>query len=179
LFSDATQKKPVDSSSPVRVLLAKPGMDGHNRGIRVVARTLRDAGFEVIYLGIRRRPEHIAAAAIAEDVDVVGLSLLSGAHLTLCERTRNALDALGATDIRLVCGGIIPTEDHDALRAVGVSGIFTPGSRAEVIVTSLNQLAAGRRHDADPSSAPNIADIDSGEPVRSSSQPLEHHNERP
>jgi methylmalonyl-CoA mutase C-terminal domain/subunit len=110
------------------VLIAKPGLDGHDRGAKVVARALRDAGMEVIYTGIRQTPEMIATAALQEDVDVVGLSILSGAHMALVPRVLEALSAVGRGDALVVVGGIIPDEDAAALRALGVEGVFGPGT---------------------------------------------------
>lgn len=118
----------------VRVLVAKPGLDGHDRGAKVVARALRDAGFEVIYTGLHQTPEMIAAAAIQEDVDAVGLSIMSGAHNTLFPAVIDALRAKGADDVVIFGGGIVPDEDADALRAKGVSKIFKPGTPLSEIV---------------------------------------------
>ncbi|MBU6350182.1 MAG: cobalamin B12-binding domain-containing protein [Caldilinea sp.] len=115
----------------VRVLVAKPGLDGHDRGAKVVARMLRDAGFEVIYTGIRQTPQMIAEAALQEDVDVVGLSILSGAHLTLCPKVVELLRAQGQEDVLVVVGGIIPEEDIDTLKAAGIDGVFGPGTASE------------------------------------------------
>ena len=113
---------------PIRVLVAKPGLDGHDRGAKVVAAALRDAGMEVIYTGLHQTPEMIATAAVQEDVDVVGLSILSGAHMTLFPRVRELLVADGRPDILLTGGGIIPQEDMDALRVLGVGRLFGPGT---------------------------------------------------
>jgi methylmalonyl-CoA mutase C-terminal domain/subunit len=117
----------------IRVLIAKPGLDGHDRGAKVVARALRDAGMEVIYTGIRQTPEMIAEAALQEDVDVVGLSILSGAHMALVPRVRACLADAGLGDVILVVGGIIPEEDAAALRAAGVAGVFGPGTHTSDI----------------------------------------------
>ncbi|OTA41647.1 MAG: methylmalonyl-CoA mutase, partial [Symbiobacterium thermophilum] len=111
----------------IRVLVAKPGLDGHDRGAKVVARAFRDAGFEVIYTGLRQTPEQIAEAALQEDVDVVALSILSGAHNTLLPRTVEALRARGLSDVLVVAGGIIPADDIPALKAAGIAEVFTPG----------------------------------------------------
>src|SRR5512144_1191553 len=111
-------------SPPLRVLIAKPGLDGHDRGAKVVAQALRDAGVEVVYSGLKRTPEEIVAEALQEDVDVVGLSILSGAHVPLSRRVIEGLRAKGAGDIRVVVGGIIPPRDVDTLRALGVSRVF-------------------------------------------------------
>lgn len=121
------------SVEKIRVLVAKPGLDGHDRGAKVVARALRDAGFEVIYTGIRQTPQMIAEAALQEDVDVVGLSILSGAHLTLCPRVVELLRLQGQSDVVVLVGGIVPEEDIPALQAAGIRGIFGPGtSTAEI-----------------------------------------------
>ena len=118
----------------IRVLVAKPGLDGHDRGAKVVCRSLRDAGFEVIYTGLRRTPEEIASAAIQEDVDVVGLSILSGAHNVLCPKIMNLLKEKGADDITVIAGGIIPEKDISDLEKMGISKIFLPGSSTQDIV---------------------------------------------
>ena len=118
----------------IRVLVAKPGLDGHDRGAKVVARALRDAGMEVIYTGLRQTPEMIAEAALQEDVDVVGLSILSGAHTTLFPRIINLLKENGLDDVLVVAGGIIPDEDVPALKEMGIRGIFGPGTSTEEIV---------------------------------------------
>ena len=119
----------------VRILVAKPGLDGHDRGAKVVARALRDAGFEVVYTGLHQTPEMIASAAVQEDVDGVGLSIMSGAHNTLFPAVIDALKAKGATDITVFGGGIIPETDLERLKAAGVSGVFTPGTTLEQIVS--------------------------------------------
>jgi methylmalonyl-CoA mutase C-terminal domain/subunit len=116
---------------PIRVLIAKPGLDGHDRGAKVVARALRDAGMEVIYTGIRQTPEMIAEAASQEDVDVVGLSILSGAHLDLFPRIVDLLKQKGMNDVLLVCGGIIPDEDVPVLKKMGFAGVFGPGTSTQ------------------------------------------------
>ena len=113
---------------PIRVLVAKPGLDGHDRGAKVVAAALRDAGMEVVYTGLHQTPEMIASAAVQEDVDVVGLSILSGAHVPLARRVLDGLRAQGADDVRVVVGGIVPPRDLDALRALGVSRVFPMGT---------------------------------------------------
>lgn len=118
----------------IRVLVAKPGLDGHDRGAKVVARTLRDAGFEVIYTGLHQTPEMIASAALQEDVDAVGLSVMSGAHNTLFPAVMEALKARGADDIVVFGGGIVPDEDRARLLELGVGEIFTPGAALESIV---------------------------------------------
>jgi methylmalonyl-CoA mutase C-terminal domain/subunit len=122
------------SERKVRILVAKPGLDGHDRGAKVVARALRDAGFEVVYTGLHQTPEMIAAAAVQEDVDAVGLSIMSGAHNTLFPAVLEALRGHGAGDIVVFGGGIIPDEDGQRLRAAGVKGVFTPGTPLKTIV---------------------------------------------
>jgi methylmalonyl-CoA mutase, C-terminal domain len=123
----------------IRVLVAKPGLDGHDRGAKVVARALRDAGMEVIYTGLRQTPEMIAEAALQEDVDVVGLSVLSGAHLTLLPKIVNRLKENGLDDVLIVIGGIIPEEDIEPLRQIGVRGVFGPGTSTEDIVAFIRE----------------------------------------
>jgi methylmalonyl-CoA mutase C-terminal domain/subunit len=123
----------------IRVLVAKPGLDGHDRGAKVVARALRDAGFEVIYTGIRQTPQMIAEAALQEDVDVVGLSILSGAHLTLCPRVVELLRAQGQEHVVVLVGGIVPDEDVPILRAAGIRGIFGPGTSTQDIADFISQ----------------------------------------
>jgi methylmalonyl-CoA mutase, C-terminal domain len=122
------------SERSIRVLVAKPGLDGHDRGAKVVARALRDAGFEVIYTGLHQTPDMIAAAAVQEDVDAVGLSIMSGAHNTLFPAVIDALKSRGADDIVVFGGGIIPSEDIERLRAAGVKGVFTPGTPLKQII---------------------------------------------
>ena len=119
----------------IRVLVAKPGLDGHDRGAKVIARALRDAGMEVIYTGLRQTPEMIAAAALQEDVDAVGISILSGAHNTLCPRIIKLLRDNGMDDTLVLVGGIVPQEDIAKLKEIGVSEIFLPGTSTEDIVT--------------------------------------------
>lgn len=126
----------------VRVLIAKPGLDGHDRGAKVIARALRDAGMEVIYTGLRQTPDMIAEAALQEDVQVVGLSILSGAHLALVPRIREALDANGLQDVYLIVGGIIPEQDYESLREMGVAGIFGPGASTDSIASFIRGLLA-------------------------------------
>lgn len=129
----------------IRVLVAKPGLDGHDRGAKVVARALRDAGMEVVYTGLRQTPEMIAEAAIQEDVDVVGLSILSGAHLTLLPRVIELLHSGGMADTLVVAGGIIPDEDAPTLEAAGIARIFGPGTRTDEIVAYIREEVARRR----------------------------------
>jgi methylmalonyl-CoA mutase C-terminal domain/subunit len=125
---------PAASAAKLRILVAKPGLDGHDRGAKVVARALRDAGFEVVYTGLHQTPEMIANAAIQEDVDAVGLSIMSGAHNTLFPAVIDALKAKGVDDVVVFGGGIIPEGDFERLRAAGVSGVFTPGTTLETII---------------------------------------------
>lgn len=127
---------------PIRVLVAKPGLDGHDRGAKVVAAALRDAGMEVIYTGLHQTPEMIASAAIQEDVDVVGLSILSGAHMTLFPRVRALLDKEGRSDVLLTGGGIIPAEDVAALEQQGIGKLFGPGTPLSELVDYINGWAA-------------------------------------
>ena len=127
----------AERTAPIRVLIAKPGLDGHDRGAKVLARGLRDEGFEGIYTGIRRSTEAIIAAAIEEDVDVVGCSILSGAHATLLPKVVAGLRAAGAVDVLVVAGGIIPEEDRAGLQAAGITAIFGPGSTIAEIATYL------------------------------------------
>ena len=119
----------------IRVLVAKPGLDGHDRGAKVIARALRDAGMEVIYTGLRQTPEMIASAALQEDVDAVGISILSGAHNTLCPRIVNLMRENGMEDTLVLVGGIVPQEDIAKLKEIGVSEIFLPGTSTEDIVS--------------------------------------------
>ncbi len=132
------------SAPPLRVLVAKPGLDGHDRGAKVVARALRDAGMEVIYTGIRQTPEMIAEAAMQEDVDVVGLSILSGAHLVLVPKVLAALRARGIEDVLVVVGGIVPSDDVEPLRGMGVAGVFGPGTPIAAIVEFIREHARPR-----------------------------------
>lgn len=127
------------SERKIRVLVAKPGLDGHDRGAKVIARALRDAGMEVIYTGLRQTPEMIASAALQEDVDAVGISILSGAHNTLCPRIVNLLRENGMDDTLVVVGGIVPQEDITELKANGISEVFLPGTSTDDIVKFLNE----------------------------------------
>src|SRR6266436_5847055 len=129
---------------PVRVLVGKAGLDGHDRGARVVARLLRDAGMEVVYTGLHRTPEQIASAAVQEDVDVVGISILSGAHLTLIPKVIDLLRQQGAGDIAVVVGGVIPDEDIPELRKMGVADVFPQDTPPDAIVQRVRELAAAR-----------------------------------
>lgn len=128
------------STHAVRILIAKPGLDGHDRGAKVIARALRDAGMEVIYTGLRQTPEMIAEAALQEDVDVVGLSILSGAHMALVPRIREVMNANGLEDVPLIIGGIIPDDDKPVLAELGVRGIFGPGTSTETIVAHIHEM---------------------------------------
>jgi methylmalonyl-CoA mutase C-terminal domain/subunit len=129
----------------IRVLVAKPGLDGHDRGAKVIARALRDAGMEVIYTGLRQTPEMIAEAALQEDVDAVGLSILSGAHMALVPRVMQLLKDNGQQRVRVFLGGIIPDEDSTKLKDLGVAGIYGPGSSTQKIIDDIRTLV---QHDA-------------------------------
>jgi methylmalonyl-CoA mutase, C-terminal domain len=122
-------------AAKIRILVAKPGLDGHDRGAKIVARALRDAGFEVVYTGLHQTPEMIAAAAVQEDVDAIGLSILSGAHNVLLPRVMELLRSQGVKDIKVFAGGIIPDEDLPGLREAGIAAVFTPGTSLEHIVS--------------------------------------------
>lgn len=124
----------------IRVLVAKPGLDGHDRGAKVIARALRDAGMEVIYTGLRQTPEMIVEAALQEDVDVIGLSILSGAHMALTPRIFELMRANDMSDVKVIIGGIIPDEDIEPLKQMGVSGIFGPGTNTGDIVTHIHRV---------------------------------------
>ncbi len=128
----------------IRVLIAKPGLDGHDRGAKVVARALRDAGMEVIYTGLRQTPEQIVAAAIQEDVDAIGLSILSGAHNVLFPEIMRLLESQGASDIPVFAGGIIPEQDVPKLREMGIRGIFLPGTPTATAVQAIRDAVATR-----------------------------------
>ena len=132
------------SDRRIRVLVAKPGLDGHDRGAKVIARALRDAGMEVIYTGLRQTPEMIAAAALQEDVDAVGVSILSGAHNTLCPRIVQLLRDQGMDDCLVLVGGIVPQEDITKLKSEGVAEVFLPGTSTEDIVTFLRKNVKAR-----------------------------------
>ena len=128
--------------SALRVVIAKPGLDGHDRGAKIIARVLRDAGFEVIYTGLHQTPEQIVVTAIQEDVQAIGLSILSGAHMTLFVRVLDLLKEADASDVVLFGGGIIPEEDRKTLKKLGVGEIFTPGTPTQEIVSWLNERLA-------------------------------------
>ena len=127
---------------PIRVLVAKPGLDGHDRGAKVVAAALRDSGMEVVYTGLHQTPEMIATAAVQEDVDVVGLSILSGAHMTLFPRVRQLLDSMGRPEILVTGGGIIPAEDMTSLQQQGIGKLFGPGTPTSDLVAYIESWAA-------------------------------------
>jgi methylmalonyl-CoA mutase C-terminal domain/subunit len=129
---------------PYRVVVAKPGLDGHDRGAKVIARALRDAGFEVIYTGLHQTPEQVVQAVVQEDADAVGLSLLSGAHLTLVPRVIDGLRAQGLDDVLVIVGGIIPEGDIPALKELGVAEVFTPGASLDTTVQWLAEALDGR-----------------------------------
>jgi methylmalonyl-CoA mutase, C-terminal domain len=132
----------------IRVLVAKPGLDGHDRGAKVIARALRDAGMEVIYTGLRQTPEMIASAAIQEDVDVIGLSILSGAHNVLCSELTKLLRDKGVDDVSIVIGGIIPEADIAGLHEIGIAGVFPPGTSTRQVVDFIRELAQKRQAEA-------------------------------
>ena len=132
------------SDHPIRVLVAKPGLDGHDRGAKVIARALRDAGMEVIYTGLRQTPEMIVNAALQEDVQVIGLSILSGAHNAIVPRVMELLRAQDMTDVKVVVGGIIPDEDAEELKRQGVAAVFQPGASLDAIVTFIRGAVADR-----------------------------------
>lgn len=142
------------SQKKVRVLIAKPGLDGHDRGAMVIARALRDAGMEVIYTGLRQTPEMIAESALQEDVDVVGLSILSGAHMTLVPKVLELLKGQGQENVHLLLGGIVPDEDTKELKALGVYAVFGPGTTTQAVVEAVNE-AAERTSADNPFSRPN------------------------
>jgi methylmalonyl-CoA mutase C-terminal domain/subunit len=129
----------MEISRKIRILVAKPGLDGHDRGARIIARAFRDAGFEVVYTGLHQTPEQIVSAAIQEDVDLIGLSTLAGAHMYLFQKAIDLLKAQGADDIMVIGGGIIPEKDVRKLKAVGIREIFPPGSSLETIVAWVRQ----------------------------------------
>ncbi len=128
----------------IRVVIAKPGLDGHDRGAKVIARALRDAGMEVIYTGLRQTPEQIVAAALQEDADVIGLSILSGAHMHICPRVMELLKERKLDDVLVVVGGIIPDVDISKLQAAGVKGIFLPGTPMQQIIDFINAQVRAR-----------------------------------
>ncbi len=129
---------------PIRVVIAKPGLDGHDRGAKIIARSLRDAGMEVIYTGLHQTPEQIAATVVQEDADAVGLSILSGAHMTLVPRVMALLKEEGAGEVMVLVGGTIPRDDIPELRALGVAQIYTPGAPVQEMIDFLNGAFASR-----------------------------------
>ena len=135
----------MTTQRPIRVLIAKPGLDGHDRGAKVVARALRDAGMEVIYTGLRQTPEMIAEAALQEDVDVIGLSILSWAHMTLVPRVLELLRQNGMEHVKVFVGGIIPDDDVPRLLALGVAGVYGPGTPTSKIVADIRAAVQGAR----------------------------------
>ncbi len=141
------------SAPPVRVLVAKPGLDGHDRGAKVIARALRDAGFEVIYTGLRQTPEQVANAAVQEDVAVVAISILSGAHMTLIPRIVELLREQDAADIMVLAGGTIPDADIPRLKAAGVTEVFTPGTDTNDVVAYLRAHVTPQALQVTPSTA--------------------------
>jgi methylmalonyl-CoA mutase C-terminal domain/subunit len=138
MVTETTNKK-------IRVLVAKPGLDGHDRGAKVIARALRDAGMEVIYTGLRQTPEMIVEAAVQEDVDVIGMSILSGAHTTLFPRVMKLLEENGLDDILVVAGGIIPDDDVPTLKGIGITGIFGPGTSIEEVTRFIKENVRRRK----------------------------------
>ena len=134
-----------EESRVIRVLLAKVGLDGHDRGVKVVARTLRDAGMDVVYTGLHRTPEEVVQAAVQEDVDVLGVSLLSGAHMTIIPEILKLLDQLGASDINVVAGGVIPDDDVKELKSLGLAEVLLQDSAPDEIVATLKNVVAERR----------------------------------
>jgi len=137
-------KTPAAADRKIRIVVAKPGLDGHDRGAKIIARALRDAGMEVIYTGLHQTPEQIAATVVQEDADAVGLSILSGAHMTLVPRVAAAIKEQGLDDVVLTVGGTIPAQDIPGLKQQGVSEVFTPGSSTDEIVEFVRE-AVGRR----------------------------------
>ena len=129
-------------SQKIRVVIAKPGLDGHDRGAKVIARALRDAGMEVIYTGLHQTAEQVVATVVQEDADAVGLSILSGAHMTLVPRVMDLLAAEGADDVLVIVGGTIPSDDADELRALGVAAVYTPGAPVDEMVSFLEGRVA-------------------------------------
>jgi methylmalonyl-CoA mutase C-terminal domain/subunit len=129
---------------PPRVIIAKPGLDGHDRGAKVIARALRDAGMEVIYTGLRQTPEQIVTAALQEDADVIGLSILSGAHMHICARLMTLVRERGLEDVVVVIGGIVPDADVEPLKALGIRAVFAPGSSMQQIIEFIRQTVRPR-----------------------------------
>ena len=140
----STALKLNTTRNQIRVLIAKPGLDGHDRGAKVIARALRDAGFEVVYTGLHQTPEMIVSAALQEDVQVVGISVLSGAHNALVPEVINGIKGAGLTDVLFLVGGIIPDEDFEGLKKAGAHVVFTPGTSLEEIINYIDQHAPQR-----------------------------------
>lgn len=138
----------MEADRPIRMLIAKPGLDGHDRGAKVMARAFRDAGFEVIYTGLFQSPEMIASAALQEDVDVIGLSILSGAHMTLFPLIMDQLEQVGLSDVLVVAGGTIPADDVPEVKALGIAEIFGPGTPMREAVEFVRERVAKSRRDA-------------------------------
>ena len=135
---------PTDTAGKIRIVVAKPGLDGHDRGAKIIARALRDAGMEVIYTGLHQTPEQIVETAIQEDADAVGISILSGAHMTLVPRVVELLSEQGADDVVVTVGGTIPADDIPELKKLGVAEVFTPGAPTDAIVEFVQRAVAGR-----------------------------------
>lgn len=138
---------PSATPPPIRVVVAKPGLDGHDRGAKIIARSLRDAGMEVIYTGLHQTPEQIVATTVQEDADVIGMSILSGAHMTLVPRVIDGLRDADAAEVIVLVGGTIPTSDVPVLKDLGVAEVFTPGSPIENMVVFIRDAVAGRAED--------------------------------
>jgi methylmalonyl-CoA mutase C-terminal domain/subunit len=137
----------------IRVVIAKPGLDGHDRGAKVIARALRDAGMEVIYTGLRQTPEQVVAAAVQEDADVIGLSILSGAHTEICPRVMDLVRERGLDDVLVVVGGIVPDQDVPRLAAIGIRGVFRPGTPMKEIVDFIEQHVRAPAEPCGPASS--------------------------
>jgi methylmalonyl-CoA mutase, C-terminal domain len=142
--AEASQAPSGTIDRKIRVVVAKPGLDGHDRGAKIIARALRDAGMEVIYTGLHQTPEQIAETAIQEDADAIGISILSGAHMTLVPKIVELLEAQGVDDVLLTVGGTIPTRDIEELKELGVAGVFTPGTPTDEIVEFIRDGVKGR-----------------------------------
>lgn len=147
--SELGEQAGSDTDRKIRVLIAKPGLDGHDRGAKIIARALRDGGMEVIYTGLHQTPEMIAEAALQEDVDAVGLSILSGAHMALFPRIMDELRSRGLDDVLVYAGGIIPDEDIPAIKAMGISGVFGPGTPMEEAVRFVRENVTPRHTEAE------------------------------
>ena len=142
------QRAERDSFPRIRVLVAKPGLDGHDRGAKIIARALRDAGMEVVYTGLRQSPEQIVAAAAQEDTDVIGLSILSGAHLPICKRILELLEEKGMQSVKVFVGGIIPAQDIAGLKGLGVAEVFLPGASTEEVARQIRASVVSRSEGA-------------------------------